>query len=123
MFSGLMYTLRHMALRRWVLAWFTLAVLAATASPLLKPQTMELLCSGNSAMKLLIKSSDGEEAQTTHTLQCALCLPAFAPAPQPQLTSSFMRSDLAYATQRIPSAVMAALTQPPLPARGPPALS
>ena len=106
-------------LRRWVLTCFMLAICAATASPLLKPQSMELLCGTGGAMKLLIKSADGDAVDSTHTLQCALCLQVSAPPPVIHLAD--FRSELAYANESIPAAVLAALTQPPLPARGPPA--
>ncbi|MFM7331211.1 MAG: DUF2946 domain-containing protein [Brachymonas sp.] len=105
-------------LRRFVLACFMLAVGVATASPLLKPQSIELLCGAGSTMKLLIKSSDGEAVDSTHSLPCALC--AQTSAPPPSVTPPIFRSDLAYATEPTPAAVLAALTQPPLPARGPP---
>ena len=116
---SLFSSLRASWLRRWVLACFMLAIGAATASPLLKPQSMELLCGTGGAMKLLIKSSNGDAVESTHTLQCALCLQASAPPPILALPT--FRSDLAYANESLPAAVLAALTQPPLPARGPPA--
>jgi hypothetical protein len=39
---------------RLVAAWFVLSMAAAIASPLVKPQAMELICSGSGAVKLLI---------------------------------------------------------------------
>ena len=108
-------------LRRFVLACFMLAVGVATASPLIKPQSIELLCGAGSTMKLLIKTSDGEAADSTHSQPCALC--AHTSAPPPAIHVSEFRSDLAYATEPTPAAVLAALTLPPLPARGPPVQS
>jgi hypothetical protein len=120
MLAKLMINLRHSALRRCVLLWFALAIAVATASPLIKPQSMELLCTSNATMKLLIKSSDGQEATTLHSMQCALCLQAFAPAPEPGATR--VRSDLAFTiAQYAPAVITPARAQPPLPARGPPA--
>lgn len=95
-----------------------LAVGVATASPILKPQSMELLCGTGGAMKLLIKTSDGEASDSSHSLPCALCAASAAP-PAAALPPAF-RSDLSYATEPGPAAILAALTQPPLPARGPP---
>lgn len=114
----LLHALRASWLRRFVLACFMLAVGIATASPILKPQSMELLCGTGGAMKLLIKTSDGEAADASHSLPCALCAVGSAPPPAVQLPA--FRCDLAYATLATPAAVLAALTQPPLPARGPP---
>ena len=51
--------LRHgRFLARLVLAWFALAIGVAVASPLVKPQAIELVCSGNGAIKLLVKAGD-----------------------------------------------------------------
>lgn len=113
-----MSKLRASWLRRWILACFMLAVGVATASPLLKPQSIELLCGNGSVMKLLIKTSDGEAADSTHSVPCAMC--AHTSAPPPAIHAPAFRSDLAFATEPTPEAILAALTQPPLPARGPP---
>lgn len=120
--SSLFQRLQITWLRRLVLACFALAIGSAIASPLIKPSSMELLCSASGAMKLLVKSSDGDTVESTHTLQCALCLPISAP-PALALEFSLFRSDLTYAQERIPAAILAALTLPPLPARGPPLVS
>ena len=40
-------------LARLVLAWFALAIGVAVASPVLKTQSFELICSGGSGMQLL----------------------------------------------------------------------
>jgi hypothetical protein len=121
MSSSLFKRLQTPWLRRFVLACFVLAIGSAIASPLVKPQSMELLCSASGAMKLLVKSSDDDSVESTHTMQCALCMPISTPPQSPQ--PAFFRSDLAYAHERIPAAILAALTLPPLPARGPPSAS
>ena len=111
-------------LARLVLVWFTLALGVAIASPLVNPKAMELVCSGSGAMKLIVKSDDGSggSAQVgSHTLDCSLCATPGAPPPA-VVTLPIAPSALAYATQSIPSARIAALTAAPLPARGPPKL-
>ena len=108
-------------LARFVLVWFALALGAAIASPLIKPQSMELICSGSGAMKLLVKSDDGSVQVGSHTLDCSLCMALGAPPPAATALPQAQQL-LAYATQSIPSARLAALTAAPLPARGPPKL-
>lgn len=108
-------------LAKFVLVWFVLSIGVAIASPLIKPQAIELICSGSGAMKLLIKSDDGSVTTSSHTLDCPLCAQLSAPPPvakqQPVATPS-----LSYALRSIPAAHIAARTASPLPARGPPTL-
>ncbi len=60
-------------LAKFVLVWFVLSIGAAIASPLIKPQAIELICSGSGAMKVLIKSDDGSATTTSlpWTAPCA----------------------------------------------------
>jgi hypothetical protein len=104
---------------RWVMLWVVLALGVAIASPLVKPQSMELLCTGSGVMKLLVTTEDGSQPTQAHGLDCALCMLASAPPPQ-QRPMLPVAHNLAYALQTIPAARMAWLTAPPLPARGPP---
>ena len=91
---------------RWVLAWFLLSLGVAIASPLVKPQALELVCSGSGAMKVLGYTDDGlQELPAQHAL--------LAPA---QLA-------LSYALQGNEAAHIASRIGAPLPARGPPNLS
>ena len=110
-------------LARLVLAWFALAVGVAVASPLVNPQSIELLCSGSGSMKVLVKSADGTPAPATHTtLDCPLCATAGAPPPVALVAAPFVHA-LAHCVQPIPAARIAARTAAPLPARGPPVLA
>ncbi|MDR3452428.1 MAG: DUF2946 domain-containing protein [Rhodoferax sp.] len=106
-------------LARWVLACFVLAIGVAVASPLVKPQSMELVCSGAGAMKLLIKTDDGSQETSHHTLECPLCAALGAPPPQPRTVAEPFQP-LSHVLRPIPAAHIAALTAAPLPARGPP---
>jgi hypothetical protein len=116
---NILHWLRSSLLRRWMVGAFLLGMAAAYASPVIAPRSIELLCSTNGAMRLLSQTADGEEA-STDVMHCALCAPAAEPpvaSPLPALSA------LAYATQRTPASTLAALTRPPLPARGPPDFS
>ena len=117
-----MQSLRQAAvLARLVLAWFALAIGVAVASPLVKPQAIELICSGSGAMKVLVKGEDGKPAASHHTLDCPLCATLDAPPPVAQLVVP-PAQPLGRALQPIVAARIAALTAAPLPARGPPSL-
>lgn len=77
-----MHLLRNARLlARLVLVWFALAIGVAAASPLVQPQSIELICSGGGAMKLLVKGDDGDAVTPRHTLDCPLCGSFDAPAP------------------------------------------
>jgi hypothetical protein len=118
-----MHTLRraHLA-ARFVLVWFALSIGVAIASPIVKPQAMELICSGSGAIKVLVKTGDASTEQSGHTLDCPLCANLSAPPPVARLTAE-PAQPLAHVLQSIPAAHIAALTAAPLPARGPPAFS
>jgi len=108
-------------LARFVLVWFALSIGVAIASPIVKPQAMELVCSGAGVMKLLLKTDDGTKEVSSHTLDCSLCVTNGAPPPLASTVKFEPVQPLAYVMQSIPAAHMASLTAAPLPARGPPA--
>ena len=117
-----MQRLRNAAvLARWVLAWFALSLGVAVASPLVKPQAVEMVCSAGGAVKMVVKSElpDGKAAPSA-TLDCPLCLPFAAPPPPAAQAVLPTIQPLGHAVQPIPAARIAALTAAPLPARGPP---
>ncbi len=111
---------------RFTLVWFALFVCVAAASPLVNPQSMEMVCSGSGVMKMVIQdqsqSDEGLGVASGHTLDCSLCGAVGAPPPV-AISLPALPQPLAYALQTIPQARIAALTGAPLPARGPPALS
>jgi hypothetical protein len=118
-----MQTLRNAHLiARFVLVWFALSIGVAIASPLVKPQAMELICSGMGVMKLQVQGSDGSQDLSPKTLDCPLCVTGCAPPPVASQAFEPVQP-LAYVLQSIPSAIIAALTAAPPPARGPPAFS
>lgn len=118
-----MQTLRRAhTLARFVLVWFALSIGVAIASPIVKPQAMELICSSSGAMKVLVKTADGAKELSGHTLDCPLCATLSAPPPVVRQTTEPVQP-LAHVLQSIPAAHTAALAAAPLPARGPPAFS
>ncbi len=119
-----MQTLRNAHLiARFVLVWFALSIGVAIASPIVKPQGMELICTGTGVMKVLVKADDGTTKEVaTKMTDCPLCATVGAPPPVTRLNAEPVQP-LAYVMQSIPSAHIAALTGAPPPARGPPAFS
>lgn len=119
-----MQTLRHaQQLTRWVLVWFMLSIGVAIASPLVKPQALELVCSGSGAMKVLVYTDDGLQEQPAHHNQdCPLCAATGLP-PAQDLVLAPAQQALSYALQPVAAAQTASRIGAPLPARGPPNLS
>lgn len=106
------------SLARFVLVWFALAIGVAVASPVIKPQAIELICSGG-VIKLLAASDEEGEAAFGHTLDCPLCASLAAP---PAARRDFTQALPQGGVPRVmPATRVAALTAAPPPARGPPA--
>lgn len=123
MSSSLFHNLRSLGgLTRLVLAWFVLSIGVAVASPLVHPQSLELICSGTGAIKLLVKTDDGAKEMSSHSLDCPLCAQVGAPPPITQAPVPVVHP-LAHALRPIPAAHIAARTAAPLPPRGPPLFS
>lgn len=111
-----------LALRTWVLAWFMASLGLAIASPIVHPQSFQLVCSASGAIMLMLQSDDGAlEAMGASGMDCPLCVPGGAPpsAPAAAVTPPH---PLAHALQPMEAARIAALTAAPPPARGPPSL-
>ncbi len=108
-------------LARLVLAWFAFTVLVAGGSPLVHPQAMELVCSADGGIKLVIAGEDGKAAAPSakHMMDCALCLPV-SPPPVPVRLQVPAPSPLAHALLPVAAAHIAAWAGAPLPPRGPP---
>jgi hypothetical protein len=113
------------ALLRRVVAWgFLLAIGLANTSPLLKPQSMELLCGSGGQMKLQIKSAEGEAQASTHTVHCGLCASnALDGALPPATVGIVLQPQAEHAHPCAPLAAPIARSLPTLPARGPPDFS
>jgi hypothetical protein len=109
------------AYARWVLACMVLALGVSVASPLVSPQSMELVCSAVGGMKLIQKMGDGGQPLTGHALDCPLCIP-MAPPPPMVVPAVAQPQPLAHASHWVAMAHIAARLGPPLPPRGPPIL-
>ena len=108
---------------RWVLLCFALSLTAAIASPLVRPQAMELVCSSAGSVKLVVKSEGGGPSPAGHVLECPLCVVLNAPPPPNPLLHAEPAQPLAHVLRSIPSAHIAAATAAPPPGRGPPIIS
>jgi len=123
-----MQTLRNAhLLARFVLVWFVLFVGVSVASPMVSPQTSQMVCSAMGGMKMVLAddsatSGSSDTLELSSNMDCPLCAQFSAP-PSPVVFSFDTTSALAHALRPIPSAHIAWLTGSPLPPRGPPALS
>ncbi|UVH58325.1 hypothetical protein NWF24_02630 [Variovorax paradoxus] len=108
---------------RWVLLWFALSLGAAIASPVVHPQTVELVCSNAGSVKAIVHTDDGAQEMGAGHMDCPLCVLNGAPPATTPIVELPALMPLARAVQPIPSAHIAAVTAAPLPARGPPSLS
>jgi hypothetical protein len=106
-------------LARLVLAWFALSIGVAVASPLVKTQVIELICSGGAGMQLLVQSDQEGAPAAGHTLDCPLCASLTSPPAKAQGVTQAVRPSR-HVFQSTPAQRIAALTAPPPPARGPP---
>lgn len=94
----LLHRLRHHPLLgQQVLLWFVLALGVAMVTPLLRPKTLEWVCSASGSFRLVDLSAASEPGSgnpntgtAPHALDCALCLHLDAPLP-PGIPSSSMR--------------------------------
>lgn len=105
-----------------MLVWFALALGAAAASPLVRTQDQQLVCTAAGSLRF-VNLDDGGAARATGGLQdCPQCILAGAPPRQDRsiVPLPAPASVLASASLRVPHA---SRTAPPLPARGPPELS
>ncbi|MFM9928244.1 DUF2946 family protein [Variovorax sp. H27-G14] len=107
---------------RWVLLWFALSIGVAVASPVVHPQTLELVCSATGSVKAIVHTDDGMQELGAGHMDCPLCVLAGAPPTTPTVALPVLMP-LARAVRPIPSAHIAAATAAPMPARGPPSLS
>lgn len=107
-------------LARWVLACFAFSLGVAVASPLIKTQAMQLVCTGAGNMTLVTPSDDGSVAADRATLDCPLCANLSAP-PASFLSPATPVFDLAFALQPLEVARLTSLLRGPWQARAPPA--
>ncbi len=113
--------LRSALLRRCVVVLFLASIGIAHAGLLLKPQSMDLLCAPSGAMKLLVKSADGDVQTSPHVEHCALCaIQNLADGQPPAAKALPAPSGATHISRARTTSVFVAHVAPPLPARGPP---
>ena len=104
---------------RWVLLWLALSLGVAVASPLVNPQTTQMVCSGAGAMKFVVQNDDGSTQLVGLTLDYPLC--ANLGAPPPALTwGTEPPFELAFSLLPLEIARIASLLRGPWQARAPP---
>jgi len=115
----------HKTIARWVLVWFALFIGVAIASPILNPTETQMVCTSAGGMKMVVASTDDNSsvnAQTATNMDCPLCATVAVP-----LTSCAVPSEkpskMAHVLHPVAAALIASLTAPPLPSRGPPVIS
>jgi len=120
-------TTRHLRLvGRCVLLWLALSMGVAIASPIVHPQSLELVCASAGVVKLMVQTDDGAqelglELGAGH-LDCPLCLLSGPPLPS-RAADLPMLPPQGLALQPIEAARWVATTAAPPPARGPPSLA
>jgi hypothetical protein len=107
---------------RGLLLMFLMSLGVAMASPIVKPQAMELICTSSGHVKAVVHTDDGVQEMGAGHLDCPMCVPGGVP-PLPSAVALPPLLPLGHAVQSIPAARLAAATAAPLPARGPPSLS
>jgi hypothetical protein len=107
---------------RFVLVWFALFIGVAVASPWVKPQSSQMVCSAMGDMKLVTVDAAGDDvgAPVAHTaLDCPACLPLNAP-PVADLLAPVPTGSLSHVLHPMPAALLASLLGQPWQARAPP---
>ncbi|MBF5004566.1 hypothetical protein [Diaphorobacter caeni] len=107
-------------LGRSMLAWLLLSLGAASAAPLVHPQSMEIVCTSMGDIRLVVTSDDGAQTMGASHWECAMCLPFTAPPSTPVVAVDPPPSPYTHALQPVEAARIAGITAAPLPARGPP---
>ena len=109
-------------LPRLVLVWFALFLGVAVASPLVKPEASQWVCSALGGMKLVTADATGDDVgvPVAHTaLDCPFCLPVIAP-PVVDVLAQFPLGNWSHVLQTLTSARLASLLGQPWQARAPP---
>ncbi|MDY0108283.1 MAG: DUF2946 domain-containing protein [Giesbergeria sp.] len=117
-----MHSLRRF---RWfacfMLAWWTLSLGVAAASPFVVLPSMERICSGAGPVQFLWAGHPDAAPADGHTIDCPLCMPTAAPAPSPVVAGLGAAPQAPGPCIRA-TAPRVAHTAAPLQARGPPVL-
>ena len=113
---------QHRTLRLWVLAWFFATLLVGIGNPLIRKAHAEPVCSSGGVIKWVEPPPAPATTGHGHALDCALCLPTYAPPVH--VATSTLPARSALRLQVPPTQTHApprALDRPP--ARAPPVFS
>lgn len=107
-------------LRLFVLAWFSMTLAVATASPWARNQSKELVCAGSGGVKLVVVNDQGTNDLGHSSLDCPLCLLSDTPPTHfcPLPTAAPRAADR-LSLLLLPCPAVTATAAPP-PVRGPP---
>ena len=78
---------------RFVLLWFTPALGVAVASPIVKPGSLQSVCSGAGVSMLMAVDGETDATGTALGMDCPLCQPAPALPPPTELAADAERAD------------------------------
>ena len=95
---------------------------AAVASPLVKPEAVQLVCSALGGVKMVLPDAVGDDAAGAAlrtALDCPACLPLMA-SPVADVLASLSPVHLSHVLQPLPAARLASLLGQPWQARAPP---
>ncbi len=106
-------------LARLVLGGLLLSLGVALASPIAKPQSVEMICSGAGVVKFIVQTDDGAQEMGNMPMDCPMCQSFAAPPP---VVPGWVAppSVLAHALTPVAAAHIAWVARAPLPSRGPP---
>lgn len=108
-------------LTRLVVVWFALSLMAASASPLVNPKRIDVLCGEGGALKVVVIDEHGLVTPIgSHTLDCPNCLLA-VPPPSLCLATVTLPAEFHYLLSRYRTAHIPSLSGASMPPRGPPA--
>ncbi len=107
-------------LARLVLGGVLLSLGVALASPVAKPKSVEMICSGAGVVKFIVQTDDGAQEMGNTPMDCPMCQSFAAPPP---VVAGWLEppSTLAHALTPVAAAHIAWVSRAPLPSRGPPA--
>ena len=112
----------HKFIARLVLVWFALFIGVAIASPILNPTETQMVCSSAGGMKMVAAGNEDANDTLSSNMDCPLCAPVVVPL-EACSAGIDKPKPLAHLLHPVAAALVAFLTSPPLPSRGPPFIS
>ena len=107
---------------RLVLVCFALFIGIAIASPIVNPTETQMVCASAGGMKMVALGEEGADAKLVSNMDCPLCAAVVLPMAFNSPAFENPRA-LGLALHPLAAALIASVTAPPLPSRGPPSIS